>query len=63
MRAGGDKLPAEIGLAHYSKLIGGSIDCRDTPDALPVYALLDRRQDGRRRILSEHVDPEIARAR
>lgn len=27
----------------------------------PLYALIDRRRDGRPRIVSEHVDPESAR--
>ena len=33
------------------------------PDALPpLYAVIDRRQDGQRRIVSEHVHPAIAAA-
>lgn len=31
------------------------------PDASPLYAVVDRRADGRPRVLAQYVDPEDAR--
>ena len=32
------------------------------PDALPIYAIIDRRRDGTRRVVGEFVDPGTAAA-
>ena len=49
--------PGAIGMAHYAKLCGDKSE-----SALPLYATLGRRYDGRPRITGEYTDPQAALA-